>query len=107
MIEKREKYNRLFDVYQSLLTKKQKAYFEMYYKEDYSLFEIANFFNVSRNAVYDQIDKTVKKLENYELHLKIVEKEVYQKKEYKLYLETKNLKHLKNIIGLEDDESGI
>lgn len=107
MIEKRENYNRLFDVYQSLLTKKQKSYFEMYYKDDYSLFEIASFFNVSRNAVYDQLNKTIKKLENYEKHLKIVEKADYQKSEYELYLKTRDLKHIKNIIEMEDDESGI
>ncbi len=107
MIEKRENYNKLFDIYQSLLTKKQKTYFEMYYKEDHSLFEIANFYNVSRNAVYDQLNKTIKKLENYEKHLKILEKEQYQKKQYQLYLDTNDIKHLKNIIEMEDDESGI
>lgn len=44
---------------------------EMYYLEDYSLGEISELFEVSRQAVYDNIKRTEKMLESYEdkLHL--------------------------------------
>lgn len=45
--------NYLFDFYQSLLTNKQKNYLELFYLQDYSLSEIADTFEVSRQAVYD------------------------------------------------------
>ena len=50
--------NYLFDFYQSLLTNKQKNYLELFYLQDYSLSEIADTFEVSRQAVYDNIRRT-------------------------------------------------
>lgn len=69
----------LFDVYQGLLTDKQRVYMSDYYYDDLSLQEIAENHQVSRNAVYDQINKTVQKLETYETVLKLCEKQVEQK----------------------------
>ena len=42
-----------------------------YYFNDLSLMEISSYYNVSRNAVFDQINKTLKILDEYEdkLHL--------------------------------------
>lgn len=61
----------LYDLYQSLLTTKQRMYFESYYFDDYSITEIAENQDVSRNAVHDLIKRTVQKLYDYEskLHL--------------------------------------
>jgi len=61
----------LYDIYHNLLTDKQKMYFEDYYYSDLSLSEIADNYNVSRNAVHDQLKRTVSELEDYEnkLHL--------------------------------------
>lgn len=70
-IEKNERINSLFEFYQPLLTKKQNQYLELYYADDFSLGEIAENFHVSRQAVYDNIKRTEKILEDYEakLHL--------------------------------------
>lgn len=61
--------NYLFDFYQSLLTKKQRNYLELFYLQDYSLSEIADTFDVSRQAVYDNIRRTGDLVEDYETKL--------------------------------------
>lgn len=45
------------DCYSDLLTEKQQTYLEYYYQEDYSLSEIAQILDVSRNAVFDNLKK--------------------------------------------------
>jgi len=65
-LEKKEILNELFDLYQVLLTEKQINYFELYYKEDYSLNEIAEIYLVSRNAVFDHLKKVEEHLFSYE-----------------------------------------
>lgn len=67
-------YNYLYDYYSSLLTDKQKEYYEDYYFNDLSLSEIAENNNVSRNAVYNQLKYAIEKLEFYEENLKLYEK---------------------------------
>lgn len=68
-IEKTNRMNALFEFYAALLTDKQMNYIELYYADDYSLAEIAEEFNVSRQAVYDNIKRTEKILEDYEMKL--------------------------------------
>ncbi|WP_067838668.1 putative DNA-binding protein [Amphibacillus sediminis] len=74
MLEKTTRVNFLFDFYQALLTPKQRNYMELYYLEDYSLGEIAETFNVSRQAVYDNIRRTEAMLESYEEKLCLYDK---------------------------------
>src|SRR5690625_4042863 len=74
MLEKTTKINMLYDFYSQLLTEKQQQYMELYYREDYSLGEIANLTNVSRQAVYDNIKRTEQLLESYEDKLHLYEK---------------------------------
>lgn len=61
----------LFDIYKELLTKKQIAYFEDYYINDESLAELAQTYQVSRNAILDSINKTEKNLKEYESKLEL------------------------------------
>lgn len=89
MLEKTTRVNYLFDFYQSLLTSKQRNYMSLYYLDDYSLGEIAEEYEVSRQAVYDNIKRTEAMLEDYESKLHLFEKyqerqEIVQK--LKLYL---------------------
>lgn len=74
MLEKVNRMNELYDAYQVLLTSKQKTYLELYYQEDLSLSEIAEQFEVSRNAVFDNIKRTEKLLEDYETKLQLLKK---------------------------------
>ena len=70
-IKKTNRINALFEFYEPLLTHKQMDYLAQYYRDDYSLGEIAENYGVSRQAVYDNIKRTEKILEEYEskLHL--------------------------------------
>lgn len=70
-IEKTNRINALFEFYEPLLTSKQNEYIALYYRDDYSLGEIAENYHVSRQAVYDNIKRTEVILEAYEekLHL--------------------------------------
>ena len=83
--------NYLFDFYQSLLTNKQRNYLELFYLEDYSLSEIAETFNVSRQAVYDNIRRTGDLVEDYEKKL-----ELYQKFEQRREIYDEMKQHLSN-----------
>lgn len=71
-LEKTNLMNTLFECYGSLLTDKQQEYIHLYYAEDYSLGEIADDYNVSRQAVYDNIKRTEGLLKKYEEKLSIV-----------------------------------
>lgn len=66
--------NYLYDFYQTLLTEKQQSYMSLYYLDDYSLGEIAEEYEVSRQAVYDNIKRTEAMLEEYEAKLLLFQK---------------------------------
>lgn len=74
MIEKTTRMNFLFDFYQALLTDKQRSYMQLYYLDDLSLGEIAEEYNISRQAVYDNIRRTEMMLEEYEEKLNLFSK---------------------------------
>ncbi|WP_377892194.1 putative DNA-binding protein [Alkalihalobacillus sp. R86527] len=88
--------NSLFDFYQSLLTPKQRNYMALYYLDDYSLGEIAEEFQVSRQAVYDNIKRTEQMIEEYEAKLLLFER--YNKRQ-------ELLEELTEVIKLEDANS--
>ncbi len=74
MLEKTTRINYLYDFYYSLLTPKQQSYMSLYYLDDYSLGEIAEEYDVSRQAVYDNIKRTEAMLEEYEEKLQLFQK---------------------------------
>ena len=67
-------YNNLYDLYSELLTEKQRKYFEDYYFLNLSLGEMAQNYNISRNAAFKQLQNTLSKLKHYEEILKLQEK---------------------------------
>ncbi len=62
----------LYDRYSMFLTDKQRRYFENYYFEDLSLQEIADNYNISKNAVFKQIKNVEEKL--YDIENKMFDK---------------------------------
>lgn len=62
----------LFELYQGLLTDKQRELFSSYYLYDLSLSEIAEPFGTTRQSVYEGVKKVKKKLIELEniLHLR-------------------------------------
>ena len=74
MLEKTTRMNYLYDFYHSLLTPKQRNYMSLYYLDDFSLGEIAENFNVSRQAIYDNIKRTESMMEDYERKLGLFQK---------------------------------
>ena len=61
-LEKKQRVNLLMDLYEDLLTEKQREYLDLYYHEDLSLSEIS------------LIKKACLHLENYEEKLNLLEK---------------------------------
>jgi len=92
-MEERTRYILLYDYYETLFTLKQKAYFEDYYFNNLSLGEISLNYNVSRNAVYQQLKRVEVKLEEYESKLKLYEKGLKLDKIIKM-IDNPNLKAL-------------
>lgn len=74
MLEDIFKLNRLYDFYGMLLTDNQRICFEYYYRDDYSLTEIAEKIGISKQGVSDNLKRATKELEKYEKNLKLVEK---------------------------------
>ena len=76
LLEKKEYLSSLYDIYKSLLTEKQRTYFEDYYFLDLSLSEIADNQNVSRNAVFDSLKNISSLLNEYENKLQIYKRQI-------------------------------
>ena len=96
------KYSVLFAYYVELFPKKKKQYLELYLEENSSLSEIAEQYGVTRQAVFDNIKKGVKKLDEYESKLRIFEKERELKKKLEYLKENFTKENLEKI--LEDFE---
>jgi len=73
-VEEKVYWSKLFEAYQSLLTAKQREYFDQTINEDLSLQELAENFHVSRAAIHDANRKTEQLLENFETKLQLVAK---------------------------------
>ena len=72
MIEKTEEMNALLDFYDVLLTDKQRDVMNLYYKEDFSLSEIAEEMHISRAGVNDHLKRSMGILQDYEKKLNLV-----------------------------------
>jgi predicted DNA-binding protein YlxM (UPF0122 family) len=66
--------NLLYDFYGVMLTEKQRQFVELYYLDDLSLAEIAEQFEISRQAVHDNLKRAGAQLLEYEAKLRLVER---------------------------------
>lgn len=73
-LEKMIEVGQLFEQYKELLTDKQREIVSLYYEEDYSLGEISENLNVSRQGVYDTLKRSEKTMKEYEQKLHLVSK---------------------------------
>ncbi|MCL1872864.1 MAG: YlxM family DNA-binding protein [Clostridiales bacterium] len=73
-IEKLGQIALLFDFYGALLTAKQQEAVQLFYESDFSLSEIAREFQISRQAVYDLLQRSETILLDYENRLGLVKR---------------------------------
>lgn len=73
-LDKMIEVGQLFEQYKDLLTEKQREIVSLYYEEDYSLGEISENLNVSRQGVYDTLKRSEKTMKEYEQKLHLVSK---------------------------------
>ena len=64
----------LYDIYGPLLKETQKAIFEAYILDNLSLSEISGEYEMTRQGVYDMINRTRKKLREYDEKLGLRQK---------------------------------
>ena len=65
-MEKKVLLSWLLSFYGSMLTENQREMARLHWEEDYSLTEIAEQFSVSRQSVFDTVNRTEKQLESLE-----------------------------------------
>ncbi|MCE5196499.1 MAG: DNA-binding protein [Negativicutes bacterium] len=73
-LQQTETINQLIDCYAGLFTDRQQQMLSMYYSDDYTLAEVAAAFDVSRQAVHDQVQRLVAHLEQYEAVLQLLQR---------------------------------
>ena len=96
------RYSVLFLYYKNLFSEKQRLYLELYLEENNSLTEIAEGFNVTRQAVFDNIKRGYKQLDEYEKKLEIFKKEKELKMKLEGLKENFSMKKLEEIIKYLD-----
>lgn len=69
MLERMVRIGRLFDLYGPLLTSRQQDFIRLYHYHDLSLGEIAEKYGITRQAVYDTLNRSENSLEEYERRL--------------------------------------
>lgn len=72
LLEKMVRMGELFDFYGQLLTERQQELMNLYYQQDLSLGEIAEKQGVSRQAIYDNLRRSEKLLEDYDKKLQLL-----------------------------------
>lgn len=71
MSEKNFVFSILYDYYSELLKDNQANIIDLYYNQDYSLSEIAEEMNISRQGVHDALKRAEKSLIEYEEKIKL------------------------------------
>ena len=88
-------YNELFLVYKDLIKESNREIFDLYYGENMTMQEIADYKNISKARVGTIIKNVEKKLFNYEEKLRIV----FKNKKLEQALELNDIKEIKKEIN--------
>lgn len=80
----------LLDFYGQLITGRQYEIMDLHYNSDYSLAEIADYFNISRQGVYDSIKRGKAILNDYENKLGLVKRFSEHQEKARMILEKIN-----------------
>ena len=86
-MEKKVEISMLWQIYGNLLTEKQYKVIDYYYNQDLSLSEIAENYNITRQAARDNIKKGENKLFEYEEKLQIMKTTLRNEKKIEDILE--------------------
>jgi len=81
------KISLLLDFYGQFLTPRQYEIMDLHYNNDYTLSEIAEQFNITRQGVYDNIKRGKTLLDQYEKKLGLIKKFIEQKEKAREVLE--------------------
>lgn len=100
-LEERVYLSMLYDFYGALLKENNRRIFEAYIQEDYSISEIAEEMEISRQAVHDAVKRITKQLKGYEEKLGLLERFERQRDEMKRLHEC-----LQEMNILEEDPKG-
>lgn len=82
-LEERVYLSMLYDFYGALLKENNRRIFEAYIQEDYSISEIAEEMEISRQAVHDAVKRITKQLKGCEEKLGLLERFELQRNEMK------------------------
>lgn len=89
----------LLGYYQNLLSDRQREYMVKHFEQDYSLSEIAKEYDISRQAVYDNIRRGIKILKEYEEKLSLLQRDKAIVAELKSLKENFSIEKLDEIIA--------
>lgn len=73
VLEKTNRINFLYEFYHPLLTEKQQTFLKLYFHDNYSFGEIAQEYEISRQAVNEHIKRAELLLYDYEMKLNLLQ----------------------------------
>lgn len=102
MFDKMLRISRLYDYYGKLLNKKHASIIDLYYNQDYSLSEIAENLNISRQGVHDLLKRAESKLEEFEQKLGLINRlNIYNQSAENILYYLDNIKEFDNNLIIE------
>ena len=102
-LEKKAYYASLLLIYGSLLTEKQRRCLEMHLLEDFSMSEIGESLQVSRQAVYDILHRSEQTMTEYEDKLGLAQRLTKQRQELtEIYDELQVLADKQQLTAVQD-----
>lgn len=100
MLERTLKISRLYDFYGKLLTQRQREIISLYYFENYSLGEISSTLSISRQAIFDHLQRAEKSLFELEDKLNLVAQDALMRQHFaafKAKLKSLDQKHCQKL----------